>query len=154
MMPRSSHRFALPGAFLVLLLLMITALGVGDMPLSPERIWNGLLGRDELAAVIVWQIRLPRLIVAVFVGGSLAASGLVMQAYFRNSLASPGLLGVSSGGTAGAVVASEPRVSNSSGTAASMRPSSLPGARPNDHRKYRFEKLRQPDRTAVMRAIQ
>ena len=61
--------------------------------------------RDELAAAIIWQIRLPRLIVAVLVGGSLAASGLVMQAYFRNSLASPGLLGVSSGGTAGAVVA-------------------------------------------------
>ena len=60
---------------------------------------------DDLAATVVWQIRLPRLIVAVLVGGSLAASGLVMQAYFRNSLASPGLLGVSSGGTAGAVIA-------------------------------------------------
>ncbi len=104
-MPGHTHRYALPGAILVLVLLMITALGVGDMPLSPSRIWNGLLGRDELASVIIWQIRMPRLIVAVFVGGSLAASGLVMQAYFRNSLASPGLLGVSSGGTAGAVVA-------------------------------------------------
>ena len=84
---------------------MLVALGVGDMPLSPLRILAGLMGTDELAEVIVWQIRMPRMIVAVFVGGSLAASGLVMQAYFRNSLASPGLLGVSSGGTAGAVVA-------------------------------------------------
>jgi iron complex transport system permease protein len=41
----------------------------------------------------------------MLVGAALASSGLVMQAYFRNSLASPGLLGVSSGGTAGAVVA-------------------------------------------------
>lgn len=99
------HRLALPGAIVTLLILMIVALGVGDMPLGPGRIWNGLVFRDELAATVIWQIRLPRLIVAVFVGGSLAASGLVMQAYFRNSLASPGLLGVSSGGTAGAVVA-------------------------------------------------
>lgn len=104
-MPHRTHSYALPVAVLVLLVLMVGALGVGDMPLSPSRIWDGLMRRDELAEAIIWQIRLPRLIVAVLVGGSLAASGLVMQAYFRNSLASPGLLGVSSGGTAGAVVA-------------------------------------------------
>ncbi len=98
-------RHALPGAIILLLVLMVVALGVGDMPLSPARIWAGLIRTDELATAIIWQIRMPRLIVAVFVGGSLASSGLVMQAYFRNSLASPGLLGVSSGGTAGAVVA-------------------------------------------------
>lgn len=104
-MPHRTHRYALPVAVFVLLVLMVGALGVGDMPLGPGRIWDGLMRRDELAEAIIWQIRLPRLIVAVLVGGSLAASGLVMQAYFRNSLASPGLLGVSSGGTAGAVVA-------------------------------------------------
>jgi iron complex transport system permease protein len=50
-------------------------------------------------------MRLPRVAVAMLVGAALSASGLVMQAYFRNSLASPGLLGVSSGGAAGAVIA-------------------------------------------------
>jgi iron complex transport system permease protein len=64
-----------------------------------------LLRRDEFATVVIWQIRLPRLIIGGLVGAALAAAGVVMQAYFRNSLASPGLLGVSSGGTAGAVVA-------------------------------------------------
>jgi iron complex transport system permease protein len=58
-----------------------------------------------LAATIVWQIRMPRVLVAMMVGAGLSASGLVMQAFFRNSLASPGLLGVSSGGAVGAVVA-------------------------------------------------
>ena len=82
------HRWALPGAILTLLLLMVIALGVGDMPLNLGRIRDGLLFRDDLAATVIWQIRMPRLIVAVFVGASLAASGLVMQAYFRNSLAS------------------------------------------------------------------
>lgn len=98
-------RLALPAAFVLLAGLMVASLGVGDLRLGPARIWAGLWHHDELAATILWQIRLPRLLVAMLVGAALAASGLVMQAYFRNSLASPGLLGVSSGGAAGAVVA-------------------------------------------------
>ena len=98
-------RAALPIALLLLAGLMVAALGVGDLRLGPARIWAGLWHHDELAATVLWQIRLPRLLVAMLVGAALAASGLVMQAYFRNSLASPGLLGVSSGGAAGAVVA-------------------------------------------------
>lgn len=95
----------LPTAIVALLVLMLVALGVGDVALSPGRIWGGLRQRDELAAAILWNIRMPRLFVATAVGAALSASGLVMQAYFRNGLASPGLLGVSSGGAAGAVVA-------------------------------------------------
>ncbi len=102
--PRAS-RIALPVTLLLLAGLMVASLGVGDLRLGPARIWAGLWHHDELAATILWQIRLPRLLVAMLVGAALAASGLVMQAYFRNSLASPGLLGVSSGGAAGAVVA-------------------------------------------------
>jgi iron complex transport system permease protein len=98
------QRFALPVAILVLGLLALTSLGVGDMRLGPARICAGLLHRDDLAATVLWNIRLPRMLVAMLVGAALAASGLVMQAYFRNSLASPGLLGVTSGGAAGAVV--------------------------------------------------
>jgi iron complex transport system permease protein len=98
------HRFALPVAVLLLGLLALASLGIGDMPLGPARIFAGLLHRDDLAATVLWNIRLPRMLVAMLVGAALAASGLVMQAYFRNSLASPGLLGVTSGGAAGAVV--------------------------------------------------
>ena len=102
---RPAARWALPIAALTLLGLCVVALGTGDIWLSPGRIWAAMRGGDELAATILWNIRLPRLVVAVFVGGALSAGGLVMQAYFRNSLASPGLLGVSSGGAAGAVIA-------------------------------------------------
>jgi len=102
---KSADRLVLPWALLLLAALMVAALGVGDLPLSPARIWAGLWRQDELAATILWNIRVPRLLVAMAVGAALSASGLVMQAYFRNSLASPGLLGVSSGGAAGAVVA-------------------------------------------------
>ena len=99
------RRSAFPLALALLGALMVAALAVGDVPLSPARIWAGLRHQDELAATVLWNLRLPRLLVAMAVGAALASSGLVMQAYFRNSLASPDLLGVGSGGAAGAVVA-------------------------------------------------
>lgn len=105
MKPLLPARTALPLLLLALGGLTFVSLAVGDVRLGPGQIVDGLLGRDEFAATILWQIRLPRLCVALLVGSALAASGLVMQAYFRNSLASPDLLGVSSGGAAGAVIA-------------------------------------------------
>ncbi|MEM9388710.1 MAG: iron ABC transporter permease [Pseudomonadota bacterium] len=54
---------------------------------------------------VVWQVRLPRVIAAVLVGASLAVSGAVLQSLFRNPLASPSILGVSSGASLGAVIA-------------------------------------------------
>lgn len=96
---------AIPLALLLLTLLAFASLAIGDMRLTPTQIWGGLLHRQgyELASFVLWDMRLPRLLVAMLAGGALSSSGLVMQAYFRNSLASPGLLGVSAGGTAGAV---------------------------------------------------
>ena len=88
-----------------LVVAMLASLGIGDMPLSLDRIWAGLWKEDEMASIVLWQMRVPRMLVAIEIGAALAASGVVMQAYFRNSLASPGLLGVSSGGVAGAVIA-------------------------------------------------
>jgi iron complex transport system permease protein len=105
MKPLLPARAALPLLVLLLGLLALLSLAVGEVRLGPAELLDGLLRRDEFAATILWQIRLPRLVVAMLVGAALAASGLVMQAYFRNSLASPGLLGVSSGGAAGAVIA-------------------------------------------------
>jgi len=104
MTPPWVHRVAFPVAMLLLGVLALTSLAIGDMHLNPARIFSGLLHRDELAATILWNIRLPRMLISMMVGAALASSGLVMQAYFRNSLASPGLLGVTSGGAAGAVV--------------------------------------------------
>jgi len=99
-----ARRATLPLVVLLLLLLVLASLAMGDLHLGPARLWAALCHQDELASTVLWQIRLPRLLVAMLVGAALSSSGLVMQAYFRNSLASPGLLGVSSGGAAGAVV--------------------------------------------------
>lgn len=54
---------------------------------------------------IIWQVRLPRVLVAVFVGAALATSGAVLQGLFRNPLASSDTLGVSSGASLGGVLA-------------------------------------------------
>ncbi len=103
-LPARLVRWALPVLLVLLAVLAVAALMSGDMTLSPARTWAGLCGEDSLASTIIWQIRMPRLIVGMLVGAALSSAGLVMQAFFRNNLANPGLLGVSGGGAAGAVV--------------------------------------------------
>ena len=58
---------------------------------------------DPTEQAIIQSIRLPRIFLAFIVGAALGISGGVMQALFRNSMADPGIIGVSSGGAAGAV---------------------------------------------------
>lgn len=60
--------------------------------------------RSSPAASVVYNIRLPRIIVGALVGAALAVSGAVMQAVFRNPLADPGIIGVSAGAASAAVL--------------------------------------------------
>jgi iron complex transport system permease protein len=97
---------ATAGLSLLLLAAILASLALGDSNLRPMEVLQALAGRgDDLARTIVWDIRLPRTLVGIAVGAGLSASGVAMQAYFRNALASPGLLGVSAGGALGAVAA-------------------------------------------------
>jgi iron complex transport system permease protein len=64
-----------------------------------------LHGSRAADAVVMGAIRWPRLCAALLVGAGLASSGAVLQAVFRNSMADPGIIGVSSGGALGAVLA-------------------------------------------------
>jgi len=92
------------GLVLLLLAAALASLALGDANIRPGAVLQALAGHgDELARTVVWDLRLPRTLVGMAVGAGLAASGVAMQAYFRNALASPGLLGVSSGGALGAV---------------------------------------------------
>ena len=89
---------------LVLALFLVASLAFGELPLSPAQLWQALRGEgDPTAVTVLRDLRLPRTLVGAAVGAALAGSGVVMQAFFRNSLASPGLLGVSSGAALGAV---------------------------------------------------
>lgn len=73
------------------------ALACGWVPVS-------LLPLDELNSSIFWQLRLPRVLTGMLAGAMMALAGVLVQALFRNPLAEPGLLGVSSGGALGASV--------------------------------------------------
>jgi iron complex transport system permease protein len=73
--------------------------------LGSHRLDLGELLRGEgTAAAIVWQLRLPRVLLALLAGGGLALSGLAFQTLFRNPLAEPYTLGIASGAALGAVI--------------------------------------------------
>ncbi|MDC9592022.1 FecCD family ABC transporter permease [Xenorhabdus sp. IM139775] len=80
---------------LLLLFLAISSANMGALPLSFKTLWESSL--DDPQWQIWLNIRLPRILLAILVGGALAISGAVMQGLFRNPLADPGLLGISSG---------------------------------------------------------
>ena len=85
---------------------MTLALVVGPVPLSLAEIAAALAGTgDAQATAIIQTIRLPRLVMAIFVGAGLAVSGAALQTTMRNPLAEPYLLGVSGGAAVGAVLA-------------------------------------------------
>lgn len=62
-------------------------------------------GLNSTEATVLWQLRLPRVLMAVLAGAALAISGALMQTFFRNPLAEPYVTGVSAGGALGAVAA-------------------------------------------------
>ncbi|MCM1352389.1 MAG: iron ABC transporter permease [Alistipes senegalensis] len=93
-----------PATLFALLVLATAALftldlAVGSVALSPGEVWRALTGAacDPATRDIVLKIRLLKAITALLVGAALAASGLQMQTLFRNPLAGPYVLGVSSG---------------------------------------------------------
>ncbi len=113
---RSGQKF-----LLWLLLLFVVFLGsftaaivVGAVPISPlhiitivySHLSNGALSESNaINDAIVWDVRLPRAILAVFTGAGLAVCGVVMQTMVRNQLADPHLLGINSGASCGAAAA-------------------------------------------------
>ena len=89
----------------ILAVTCIAGLAIGPASLSVSDTLSALLGSGgETNLLIVWQVRLPRVILAVLIGGVLGLSGAVLQGFLRNPLAEPGLIGVSSAAALGAVV--------------------------------------------------
>jgi iron complex transport system permease protein len=94
----------LPGAVLVLLLIAGLGMGVGSFPVSFSELTGALFAYDAGNPVhfALVHLRLPRLLLAFLVGGSLAFSGYLMQAMVNNALADPYILGTASGASLGA----------------------------------------------------
>lgn len=85
--------------------LFAAALLWGETALDiPAALHDLFAGRPTIGAIILGQLRLPRALLALLIGGTLGLSGAVLQGYLRNPLADPGLLGVSGGAALGAVV--------------------------------------------------
>ena len=91
---------------LVLLISVIVGLLSGSVIISPLEIFKSLAGfsGDTTVNNIILEIRLPRVLLALAIGGGLSVVGAVFQAILRNPLAEPYILGISSGGTFGAVL--------------------------------------------------
>jgi len=91
--------------------LIVAAICTGPTSLLDPTSLLGLLQHGavtpelERASLVLWELRLPRVLLAVAAGANLALGGLLLQAVFRNPLAEPYLLGLSSGGALGAVLA-------------------------------------------------
>lgn len=96
----------------VTLLIALLALAIGDLLLGTTDIpfsdvWATLTGdtpSNETNRIIISELRLPKIIVALFAGMALAASGLQMQTLFRNPLAGPYVLGINSGASLGVAI--------------------------------------------------
>jgi iron complex transport system permease protein len=107
-LPRLRPRPRVAAALLVvavLLLLAVTAaLSLGDQALSPAALWQALRGRGpENAEYALFEVRLPRVLLALVVGAAFGVAGGLSQSVLRNPLASPDVLGISAGASVGAV---------------------------------------------------
>ncbi len=98
-----SHRWTFFWLGLSLLVLFILSLQIGRYP-APGLISWQQISQDELARLLLLNLRLPRLLTALLLGISLSAAGTVFQMLFANPLVEPGFLGVSQGAAFGAAL--------------------------------------------------
>lgn len=110
--PRRSAPFALTAgllAALVVCALLSAGLGAYSIPLGDvlgsvqHRLGLGGAALDRVGESVLWNVRLPRVVLALLVGASLGCAGALMQGVFGNPLAEPGVIGISSGAAVGAV---------------------------------------------------
>jgi iron complex transport system permease protein len=112
----SSLLLWLPILLSLLVLAVSISLSVGSAHISEKIVWKVLLDKfffahaglpsvqSDPTSVIIWQIRLPRILLSALVGAALSAAGVAYQGVLRNPLADPFILGVSSGASLGAAM--------------------------------------------------
>ncbi len=87
------------------LLCALVSLAVGDLAVSPTQVLSALVGGGDAGRTfVVRELRLPRIVLALLVGGALGASGAIFQALTRNPLGSPDVIGFQTGAITGALV--------------------------------------------------
>lgn len=103
---RNAHQWLFSVLVLLGVLLFIAHLWLGSVPIPAGQVLGALFGEgaDAGYALIVRAVRLPQAFTAVLAGSGLAACGLLMQTLFRNPLAGPSVLGISSGASLGIAI--------------------------------------------------
>ncbi|MCI3924722.1 iron ABC transporter permease [Paenibacillus sp. TRM 82003] len=82
----------------LLFLTFIVSMNTGTVQLSPLEVWSTLFGDgSRKQEIILYHLRLPRMVIAVMVGAGLAVSGAILQGISRNGLSDPGILGINAG---------------------------------------------------------
>lgn len=104
----AKFKWCVATGFITLFLLAILSVLVGQVNLSLGDIFAYLQGHGDYkalsAGLIFFEVRLPRTLLAILIGGSLGLAGAALQGYLRNPLAEPGIIGVSGGAALGAVL--------------------------------------------------
>lgn len=100
-------KFKIAAGVLAITLMLLLSLMLGAQVLMPLDLWQILLGQgDRVPAIVLWELRLPRTLIALLVGAALATAGGVMQGVTRNPLAAPDLTGVVAGSACMVVILS------------------------------------------------
>ena len=113
----TNHNFKIKNHYLFpfilfFLLVFILSFAVGKYPISPINLVKILLSKvfpiertwSKESETILFNIRMPRIIIAAFIGAALSVSGLIFQGIFQNPLVSPDVLGTTSGAGFGAAL--------------------------------------------------
>lgn len=87
-----------------LLGLFLLAVNTGTLKVSPIELFNGLFVECDPNVATIYDLRFPRIFIAMFGGAATAVSGVLLQAVMKNPLADPGIIGVSSGASLAAVL--------------------------------------------------
>jgi iron complex transport system permease protein len=94
------RRWLIPSLLALVAVLACVSIAVGKVVLG----WNVWSSQDDIGRLILIELRLPRTVLAIMIGGALGLSGAALQGYLRNPLAEPGTLGISSMAALGAVL--------------------------------------------------
>lgn len=105
-MTRLPYPILLSGLALLVAVLFVISIAIGQVWINPASVLlPGAHGYGEADRLILYEIRVPRAVLALLIGATLGLSGAVLQGLLRNPLAEPGLLGISASASLGAVIA-------------------------------------------------
>lgn len=87
-----------------LIALFVVAVNAGSLRVTPDQLFNGLFVAYDDTVSTIYDLRFPRIFIAMVGGAAIAVSGVLLQAAIRNPLADPGLIGINSGASLAAVL--------------------------------------------------